>query len=121
MTPFGQFQFNTVPFGLKNSGAGFQRVLDKVLKGLPFATAFIDDIVIYSSSFEKHLEHVRAVLQRLRESNLTAKPKKCKFCMRRTEYLGFVIGQGIVTPIQGKIDGIQNLLVLKLKQISDPF
>ena len=108
VTPFGHFQFNTLPFGLKNSGPAFQRLVDKVLKGLQFATAYIDDIVIHSDSWENHMAHIKQVLKRLQDARLTAKPKKCKFGMSRTEYLGFVIGQGKVSPIQGKIQGIQS-------------
>ena len=108
VTPFGHFQFNTLPFGLKNSGPAFQRLVDKVLKGLQFATAYIDDIVIHSDSWENHMAHIKQVLKRLQDARLTAKPKKCKFGMSRTEYLGFVIGQCKVSPIQGKIQGIQS-------------
>jgi hypothetical protein len=110
ITPFGQFEFNTLPFGLKNSGPAFQRLLDKILKGLNFATAYIDDIVIYSDSWNEHKDHIKQVLQRLRDANLTAKPKKCLFGMSKTEYLGFVIGQGKVSPVQGKIQGIQDFV-----------
>ena len=110
VTPFGHFQFNTLPFGLKNSGPAFQRLVEKVLKGLQFATAYIDDIVIHSDSWENHMAHIKQVLKRLQDARLTAKPKKCKFGMSRTEYLGFVIGQGKVSPKQGKIQGIQSFV-----------
>ena len=64
-TPFGLFEFVRMPFGLRNAAQTFQRFMDQVLRGLPFAYAYIDDVLIASTTPEEHLEHLRAVFERL--------------------------------------------------------
>ena len=62
-TPFGLFEFLRMPFGLHNAAQTFQRFMDEVLQGLDFAYAYIDDLLIASTSPEEHLQHLRAVLE----------------------------------------------------------
>lgn len=88
-TPFGLYQCRRMPFGLKGAPATFQRLMDTLLKDCTgFAGSYIDDLAIYSRTWEDHLDHLRQVLQRLQENGLTAKPKKCHFGMSECEYLG---------------------------------
>ncbi|XP_071490086.1 uncharacterized protein [Diadema antillarum] len=109
ITPFGLFQFNVMPFGMQGAPATFQRLVDQVLRGLSkFATAYIDDIIIYSESWEQHLVHVREVLERLRAAGLTAKPSKCKVARKEVLYLGFVLGGGCVKPEPAKVEAVMN-------------
>ena len=61
--PFGLFEFVQMPFGLRNAAQSFQRFMDQVLRGLPFAYAYIDDVFISSSSPEEHLKHLRTVFE----------------------------------------------------------
>ena len=61
-TPFGLFEFVRMPFGLRNAAQTFQRFIDQVLRGLPFAYAYIDDILIASSSQEEHLAHLESTM-----------------------------------------------------------
>ena len=70
-TPFGLFQFNVMPFGLQGAPATFQRLMDRVIRGLDFAEAYLDDLIIFSESWEEHLQHLHTVLQRLKEAGLT--------------------------------------------------
>ena len=73
-----------MPFGLSGAPATFQRMMDSLVCGLePFAAAYLDDLVIHSQSWVDHLQHIRHMLQRLREAGLTAKPAKCQFGMNR--------------------------------------
>ena len=73
VTPKGLFQFSRMPFGLHGAAATFQRLMDRVLAPVKaFAGAYIDDILIYSKSWEEHLEH--RVLQVLQEVQLTSQP-----------------------------------------------
>jgi hypothetical protein len=96
-TPFGLFQFRVMLFGLQGAPATFQRLMDKVLKGLEdYAAAYIDDLVIHSTTWEEHLTQIRTVFQRLRLAGLTAKPQKCQLGMSRCVYLGHVVGSGLV-------------------------
>ena len=80
MTPFGKHEFNMVPFGLAQAPAYFQALINKVLQGLhKIAIAYLDDIIIFSKSEEEHLEHLRIILQRLKEASLKLKRSKCDF------------------------------------------
>ena len=68
--------------------------MNSVLTGIPdvFATAFVDDILIYSETLEEHKKHVREVLKRLREAGLQVSLLKCEFHKKETKFLGFIIG-----------------------------
>jgi hypothetical protein len=83
-----------MPFGLTNGPATFQRYINETLREYldDFAVAFVDDILIYSETIEEHIQHVKKVLQRLREAGLQACLSKCEFHQRSTRFLGFIIG-----------------------------
>src|SRR5690348_5234807 len=70
--PYGQYHFNVMPFGLTNAPATFQRMMDKVLGELKekFCAVYLDDILIYSETFEDHLVHIKMILDRLNENGL---------------------------------------------------
>ena len=107
-TPRGLYQFRMMPFGLQGAPATFQRMMDSLLRGLESHTAaYLDDVVIYSQTWEQHLRHLQAVLTRLREANLTIKPKKCQFGMRSCTYLGHIVGNGQVKPETTKIEAVR--------------
>eukprot|EP00731_Ephydatia_muelleri_P033526 Em0031g34a len=108
-TPFGLFQFRVMPFGLQGAPATFQRLMDKVLQGLEdYAAAYIDDLVIHSTTWEEHLTQIQTVFQRLRLAGLTAKPQKCQLGMSRCVYLGHVVGSGLVQPERSKMQGVES-------------
>ena len=85
-----KYNFTVLPFGLVNAPSTYQMVMDDVLRGLNWKIllCYIDDIIIFSSSFEEHLHHLDLVFQRLRKANLTLKPSKCTFGAQRVMYLG---------------------------------
>ena len=84
-------------------------MMDRVLRGLEgSAAAYLDDLVIYSDSWDEHVQHIRRVFNRLRDAGLTAKPKKCQFGMEQCIYLGHVVGNGVVRPEQSKIEAVMN-------------
>ena len=60
-SPFGKYEYLKVPFGLAQAPACFQELMNKVLKDLPFATAYLDDIIMYSKTAEEHLDHLQQV------------------------------------------------------------
>ncbi|KAK5925315.1 hypothetical protein CgunFtcFv8_017849 [Champsocephalus gunnari] len=108
-TPLGLFQFTVMPFGLHGAPATFQRLMDQVLCDLSgFAAAYLDDIVIYSSTWEEHMEHLHTVLDRLYSAGLTINPSKCVFAAAETEYLGHIIGRGVIRPRVSKIQAIES-------------
>jgi len=116
-TPFGLFEFKRMPFGLQGAPATFQRMMDKLLDGLgDFARAYIDDLVVFSTSWEEHLQHLRTVLQRLQKVGLTAKPTKCQFGMTECTYLGHVVGGGKVRMEPSKIETVQSFGVPRTKK-----
>ena len=92
-TPQHSLRFTRVPQGLCISGQRFQRIMNKVFDGFinRFMVVYLDDILIYSSSFVEHLSHIRAVLDRLREANLRLKATKCQFATHTVKFLGHLI------------------------------
>ncbi|XP_077334566.1 uncharacterized protein LOC143975892 [Lithobates pipiens] len=89
ITPFGLFEFTVMPFGMKNAPATFQRVMNDLLEGLEtFAVAYLDDIAVFSPTWEEHLVHLSQVLDQLTAANLTVKPSKCQIAMTNVQYLG---------------------------------
>ena len=97
---FGQFEMTRMPFGLNNSGSTFQRTMELALQGLQWETCliYIDDIIIFSSNFDEHMERVEQVLQRMREAGLKLKPEKCQMLQEEVTFLGHVVSEKGVQP-----------------------
>lgn len=95
--PWGIFHFSKMPFGLHGAPATFERLMDQVLAGTNgYAAAYLDDVIIYSASWEDHVRHVRDVLDRIESAGLTINPAKCAIAKREAEYLGYVTDGGII-------------------------
>lgn len=92
-TRYGLYEYQVMPFGLTNAPSSFQNYINDTLHGLldDFVTAYIDDILIFSNTEEEHEEHVRIVLQRLRDHGLQVDIKKCAFHQQEVKYLGLMI------------------------------
>ena len=92
-TRYGHYEFQVMPFGLTNAPAAFMDLMNRVFQPYldRFVIVFIDDILVYSSSSEEHSEHLRILLQTLRERQLYAKLSKCQFWLDRVAFLGHVI------------------------------
>ena len=73
VTPLDKFEFTRCPFGLSQAPAYFQRLMNKVIRGLPFAFVYLDDVLIHSPDVETHLKHIKILFQRLREADLKLK------------------------------------------------
>ena len=96
-----------MPFGLKGAPTTFQRLMDVVLAPCyQYANAYIDDIIVFSSSGEDHLTHLRDVFQRLDDAGLKAKAKKCQLAMEECLYLGHCVGRGKISLEQAKVAAI---------------
>ncbi|KAL5013042.1 hypothetical protein ScPMuIL_011593 [Solemya velum] len=109
VTPFGQYRFTVMPFGMVCAPATFVRLMAKVLQGYEsFTEAFIDDIGVYSDTWNDHIEHLRLVFLALRESNLSAKPSKCSFGFPELVFLAHVVGNMMVKPALDKLAIVQN-------------
>lgn len=92
----GQFEFCRMSFGLMNAPATYQRMNDDVLKTVlrKFAVVYIDDVMVYSKTFEEHMEHLRVVMDLVYQSGQLLRADKCDFCKREVEYLGHMVGSG---------------------------
>nr|CAH8829254.1 unnamed protein product [Trichobilharzia regenti] len=100
VVPTGLYEFETMPFGLSNAPATFQRLMQTVLAGLvpKKCLIYLDDIIVFGQSLEDHHANLRAVFQRLRESNLKLQASKCKFLQKSVNFLGHEITpQGVHT------------------------
>ena len=100
VTMNGVYEFKVMPFGLCNALATFQRLMWKVLIGLPFCNVYLvylDDIV-FLESIEQHVEHPREVCSRLRTAGLKLHPKKCQFARSSVVYLGHIISAEGIAP-----------------------
>ena len=109
-TPEGHYEFLVMPFGLTNAPAVFMDLMHRVLQEYlnEFVIVFIDDILVYSKTEELHQEHLRMVLQTLREHRLYAKFSKCDFWSREVKFLGHVvISEGIAVD-SSKVEAVLN-------------
>jgi Reverse transcriptase (RNA-dependent DNA polymerase) len=79
ITPFGLYEFLRMPFGLRNAGQTFQRMMDDVMAGLPFCFIYLDDVLVASPDHAAHVQHLREVLQRLSDHGLVINAEKCQF------------------------------------------
>uniref|UniRef100_A0A3B3YYE4 ribonuclease H n=1 Tax=Poecilia mexicana TaxID=48701 RepID=A0A3B3YYE4_9TELE len=105
--PSGLYRFRTMPFGLHGAPATFQRMMDLVLKGADgYAAAYIDDIVVFSETWKDHVKHLTDVLQRIKAAGLVINPGKCHIAKTEVEYLGYVIGGGVIRPQVSKVDSL---------------
>lgn len=106
--PFGKFRYRRMPFGLTNAPAVFQRTMDVVLKDcLRFSRVYIDDVLVVSKSWVEHLGHLEEVLVALRNAGLRCKRRKCEFGKVRLEFLGHLVGGGMVSVPEARVKAIR--------------
>ena len=116
ITPSGLYSYKVMPFGLRNAPATFQRLMNRVVSGLVGCAVYLDDVVIFSATWEDHLQRIRALLDRLLWAKLTVNLAKCEFAKAKVTYLGKVVGQGEVRPVQAKVEAIQQFPVPNTKK-----
>ena len=86
--PFGKYEYMKVQFGLAQAPAYFKNLMNKVLNGLSFTLAYLDDVIIFSETAEQHLNHIQVVLTRLNQANLKLKKSRFAFFQKELHYLG---------------------------------
>ena len=103
----GSFEFSRMPFGLCGAPSSFQRLMDKVMRGLPFVSTYIDDVLIHSTDDEMHAKHLNEVFMRLRKAGLTLRGKKCVIGTPQVTYLGHYFTGSGVTPDREKVKAVE--------------
>jgi len=106
----GTFEFNVMPFGLTNAPRTFQRLMDRVLRNEigKFVHVYLDDINVFSETFEEHLQHLAIVFQRLRDAGLRLNPEKCEFVRKSLHFLGHVVSEEGLGPDPSKVNKVQD-------------
>ena len=106
-TPLGLLQFKVLPFGLVTAQASCSKLMRKLLKGMSNIDNFVDDIIIFTSTWEHHMQVFEELLKRLRDANLTVKPSKCFVGFQNLECLGHLVGGTLIRPCPDKILAIE--------------
>lgn len=98
-----------MPFGLTNAPASFQRLMETCMGDLylTYCLLYLDDVIIYSRTYEEHMQRLEAVMQRIREAGLKLNASKCKFFQREIKYLGHIISEEGIAVDQEKIEAIR--------------
>ena len=114
-TRYGHYEYSVMPFGVTNAPCVFMEYMNRIFHPYldQFVVVFIDDILVYSKSEEEHVEHLRIVLQVLKEKRLFAKLLKCEFWLREVSFLGHVILNGGIAVDPSKGDAVMQWESLK--------
>ena len=109
-TRYGHFEFTVIPFGLTNAPAAFMDHMHRVFQPYldQFFVVFLNDILIYSQSEREHEDHLRIVLQLLRDHQLYAKFSKCKFWLTEVRCLGYVVSASGVSVDPEKVEAVMS-------------
>ena len=108
-TAFGNFEWTRMPFGLINASASFQRLMDQVTLDIPEASAYIDDVFVFTKTWESHVQALDQTLGRLVEAGLKCKLSKCSFAGDSVKCLGQQVSSEGVTIDDDKLQAIRDL------------
>ncbi len=111
----GKFRYERLPFGLASAGFQFQQLVELALdiSRSPWVCAYLDDVIVYSSSFDQHLEHLYDIFTKLQKAGLKLSPHKCQFCQAEVEYLGHMITPQGLKPVNRTVQKIEQFPVPK--------
>ena len=118
ITQRGLFQPTRMPQGLCNAPATFQRAMDFILSNLKLSCVlvYLDDINVFSRTFNEHLQHLEKVFKRLKDANLKIKPSKCSFFKEQIEYLGHIVSKEGLKPQPCKVEAVKKMPISKNKK-----
>ena len=103
--PFGHYEWNVMPFGLKNAPSEFQHIMNDIFNPFSgFIIVYIDDVLVFSNSIEQHFKHLDQFYNIVKESGLVVSAKKMKLFLTKIRFLGFEIYQGTIQPISRSIE-----------------
>ena len=122
-TPQGHYEYKQMPFGLKNAPATFQRMMNYVLKDYinKICVVYLDDILIFSTSIEEHVDSINRVFSKLRDHNLKIQIDKCNFFAKQTDYLGHTLTSEGIKPNDKKIETIKQLKIPQTRKAIKSF
>ncbi|GFW26815.1 retrovirus-related Pol polyprotein from transposon 297 [Trichonephila clavipes] len=107
LTHSGHYQWKVMPFGMKNAGSTFQKSMDNaLLLNQKYCRSYIDDVAIYSTTWDEHLDHIAQVFMSLQEVGLKVNLKKCVFGRKTVKFLGHIVGSGKHSPDPEKVETI---------------
>ena len=108
--PLGFYEYNRLPFGLSNAPATYQRLMEECLDGLNhhICLVYLDDVIIFSDSYETHMERLGQVFQRLRDCGMKLSKKKCHLFQERVKYVGHIVSADGVEPDPAKIEKVRD-------------
>ena len=108
-TKYGSYEWLVMPFGLTNAPATFQKLMTHALAGLldTCCLCYLDDILIFSASPEEHIRDLDRTLTRLEEKRLHVQITKCTFAVEEVEFLGHLVGRGVIKPDPAKVTTVK--------------
>jgi hypothetical protein len=114
-TKYGLFEWLVMPFGLTNAPTTFMKLMNHVLRAFigKFVVVYFDDILVYNTNLDEHIEHLRCVLDVLRCEKLYVNFKKCTFCMKKVVFLGYVVSTKGIEVDEEKVKAIKEWPTLK--------
>jgi ribonuclease HI len=117
-TPWGTFMYEKMPFGLMNAGATFQRAMDIAFIGEKdkFVLIYLDDITVFSSSHELHLQHLRKTFMKCRKYGISLNPKKSNFALKEGKLLGHIVSEEGIKIDPKRVEAIRNLSLPRSKK-----
>ena len=107
-TPFGLYQFRRMPFGLRNAGATFQRLMDSIFQDFDFVFIYLDDVLIASKTVAEHRKHLGLFFDRLEKHGLFLQVSKCQFGVQELEFLGHLVNKDGIKTVPKKVEAIRD-------------
>jgi hypothetical protein len=107
ITPFGLYEYTRMPFGLRNSGNTFQRMMDRALGDIPQAFPYLDDVIVGSKDKETHELHLCQLFDRLRQYSLVINGEKCEFRRPAVDFLGHRVSSAGILPLPERVQALQ--------------
>ena len=116
VTPDSLYRYKVMRFGMENSPATFHQLINGLISELDGCKAYIDDAIIFSDEWKRHLQTIRAFFDRLSEAMMTINLAKCEFCHANLTFLGHIVGQGQVKPVEAKVEAVSEFPVPTCKR-----
>ena len=107
ITPFGLYVFPRCPFGLKNAGQDFQRLMDEILGDIPRVFVYIDDILVASENLDQHLKDLEIVFKTLSANGMVVQRPKCVLGKTSLEFLGYQVDNTGISPLKDRVSAIE--------------